>query len=446
MKKNQINRRTFIAASATTAAVLSSTNLSFSSNTSKLAITGGQPVRSVGWPVWPEWNKDAEEEILQVYRSGKWWRSDGEKVVDFEKKYAKLMGVKRCLATASGTTALLTALHVLDVDAGDEVIVSPFTFIATYNAVLMSKALPVFADTDPETFLIDPAKIEEKITDRTKALLPVHIYGMPCEMDPINEIAKKHNLVVIEDACQAWLAEYKNKKCGTLGDLGCFSFQNSKNLPAGEGGAVIGNDINIMDKCESFHNCGRPIGTVTGVGQYPTRGSNKRMQKAQAIILMSQMKRIFKDAETREQNADYLSNRLKEIAGIVPFKFTKGATRSAYHLYPFRYQKAHFNGASKDNFIKALRAEGIPGHHGYHPQYRDGLMDEALSSRGFKRLFSPQRLKQYKEEMVLPGNEQLCEEAVVFTQNILLGTKKDMDDIANAIQKIHTNKEQLLKI
>jgi perosamine synthetase len=445
MQKKQMNRRKFIATSATTAAVLSSTKLSFSSNNQKLALNGGVPVRTKEWPTWPHWDKSAEDEILSVLRSGTWWRSDGEKVVDFEQAYAKLMGAKGCLATASGTTALLTALHVLDVDAGDEVIVSPYTFIATYNAVLLCNALPVFVDTDPETFLIDPEKIEAKITSRTKAILPVHIYGMPCEMDPINEIAKKHNLVVIEDACQAWLAEYKNKKCGTLGDLGCFSFQNSKNLPAGEGGAVIGDDMGLIDKCESFHNCGRPIRSVTGVGQYPTRGSNKRMQKTQAVILMSQMKRIFKDAETREQNADYLSNRLKKIPGIIPFKFTKGANRSAYHLYPFRYKKENFNNAPKDNFIKALRAEGIPGHHGYHPQYRDGLMDESLNSRGFKRLFSPQRLQQYREEMVLPGNEQLCSEAVVFTQNILLGTKKDMDDIANAIQKIHDNKEQLLK-
>ena len=171
---------------------------------------------------------------------------------EFENAYAKLLGAKRALATASGTTALLVALHVMDVDAGDEVIVSPFTFIATYNAILVNKALPVFADTDPATLTIDPKSIESRITDRTRAILPVHIYGMPCDMDPINAIAREHRLAVIEDACQAWLAEYKGRKCGVLGDLGCFSFQNSKHLPAGEGGAVTGDSDDLLDRCNAF--------------------------------------------------------------------------------------------------------------------------------------------------------------------------------------------------
>ncbi len=197
-----------------------------------------------------------------MLRTGRWWRGEGEHVADFESRYAELMGVKRCLATASGTTALITALKAIGVDAGDEVLVSPFTFIASYNVIFMNKALPVFVDSDPETFLMDPSKIEARITDRTTAIVPVHIYGLPVDMDKINAIAKKHNLKVVEDACQAWLGEYKGKKAGTLGDAGCFSFQNSKNLPAGEGGAIISNNDALMDKCTSLHNCGRPFGSV----------------------------------------------------------------------------------------------------------------------------------------------------------------------------------------
>ena len=188
-------------------------------------------MHSGGWPNWPAWNESWEPEILKVMRSGRWYRGAGEHVAEFETAYAKLLGAKRCLATASGTTSLMVALHVMDVDAGDEVIVSPFTFIATYNAVLSCHALPVFADTDPASLTIDPASIESRITDRTRAILPVHIYGMPCDMDPINAIAGKHKLAVVEDACQAWLAEYKGRKCGVLGDLGCFSFQNSSTCP-----------------------------------------------------------------------------------------------------------------------------------------------------------------------------------------------------------------------
>ena len=178
---------------------------------------------------------------------------------EFERGYAQLLGAKRCLATASGTTALIVSLHVMDVDAGDEVIVSPYTFSASYNAILSHKALPVFADTDPATLTMDPASIESRITERTRAIMPVHIFGMPCDMDAINAIARKHKLAVVEDACQAWLAEYKGRKCGTLGDLGCFSFQESKHIPSGEGGAITSMSEELMDKCDSFHNCGRAV-------------------------------------------------------------------------------------------------------------------------------------------------------------------------------------------
>jgi len=416
-----------------------------SKKVSKLAVHGGQPVRTKPWPSWPIWDKSAEEQILSVLRSGNWWRGRGTKVSEFEEKYAKLMGAKRCVATASGTTALLVALHTLGVDAGDEVIVSPYTFIATYNVVFLTKALPVFADTDPETFQINPDKIEERINERTKAILPVHILGLPANMDKINAIAKKHNLVVIEDACQAWMAEWKGKKCGTLGDLGCFSFQNSKHLPAGEGGAVVGDDDEIMDRCHSFHNCGRPYGSVKRTSSYPTRGSNRRMQEFQAVILMSQMKRLESDTQKRNENAQYLTSKIKDIPGIIPHKLYDQVTRAAYHLYPFRYKKEHFNNVPRNKFLAALKAEGIPcSGSGYGPQYKDGLVEEALNSRGYKRLYSKERLKRYREENHYPDNDQLCKEAVRLSQQMLLGTNKDMDDIADAILKIYENRDKLV--
>lgn len=410
----------------------------------KLAIHGGKPVHTEGWPKWPVWDRNAENDIIEVLRSGKWWRGRGGHVAEFEKRYAELMDAKRCLATASGTTALLVALHVLGVDAGDEVLVSPYTFIASYNVILLTKALPVFVDTDPETFTMDPNKIEERINDRTTAILPVHIFGLPVNMDRVNEIARKHNLKVIEDACQAWLAEYRNKKAGTLGDLGCFSFQNSKHLPTGEGGAIIGNDDEIMDRCHAFHNCGRPYGSVKATTPYPTRGSNRRMQQFQAVMLMSQMKRIKKDADVRLENALYLNSIIKEIPGIIPYKLADGATRSAYHAYPFRYKKEYFNNAPRKRFLEALNAEGIPCWGGYGPQNKYGLIREALNSRGYKRLFPEERLRRFREENHLPGNDQLCQEAVCFFQSMLLGNKRDMDDIATAILKIYKNRDKLV--
>lgn len=415
-----------------------------SNNVNKLAILGGEKVRKTAWPEWPVWDQSAENDVTEMLRSGRWWRGKGEHVTEFEQKYAELMGAKRCLATASGTTALLVALHVLGVDAGDEVLVSPFTFIATYNTIFMNKALPVFVDTDPETFLINPTKIEEKINDRTTAILPVHIYGLPVNMDKVNSVAKKHNLKVIEDACQAWLGEYKGKKLGTLGDLGCYSFQNSKNLPAGEGGAIVGNNEEIMDQCYSFHNCGRPFGSVQATSDYPNRGSNRRMQQIQAITLLSQMNRIEKDADVRLKNAKYLDEKLSQIPGIIPAKLVEGNNRSAYHMYPFRFISEQFGNVSREKFINALQAEGVPCSDGYGQQNKDGLIEEAFNSRGYKRLFSEKRLNQWREENILPGNDQLAKEAVTFYQSILLGSKSDMDDIVNAIQKIYENRESLI--
>jgi perosamine synthetase len=447
MDNKNLTRRAFLAATTGTIAAVAASRVpvyaSAGKEAGKLAIHGGKPVRAKAWPAWPQWDNSANEHILSILRSGNWYRGQGNTVTQFEAAYAKLLGAKRCVCTVNGTNALLTALHVLDVGVGDEVIVSPFTFIASYNVILNSSALPVFADTDIETLQIDPDKIEERITERTRAILPVHIYGLPANMDKILAIAKKHNLVVIEDACQAWLAEWRGKKVGTLGNLGCFSFQNSKHLPIGEGGAVVGDNEEMMDRVMSFHNCGRPFGSVKRTTDYPIVGTNRRMTEYQAAIGLSQIKRIEADTQKRVENANYLTSKIKDIPGIVPHKLYEGVTRAAYHLYPFRYKKEQFNNAPKEKFIAALNAEGVPCSGGYGPQYRDGLIEAALNSKNFTRSFPKARLDQYRKELNFPANEQLCQEAVCITQNLLLGPKQDMDDIANAILKIYENRDKL---
>lgn len=447
MTKRKFTRREVIS-TASAGAVASMINWPFrfgtgANGTEKLAIKGGSPVHQSEWPVWPVWNTSAEKGIAEMLRTGRWWRGNGEHITDFEKKYAELIGVKRCLATNSGTSALLVALQALGVDAGDEVLVSPYTFIASYNVIFMHKALPVFVDSDPDTFLMDPGKIEARITDRTTAILPVHIYGLPADMDAINAAARKRNLKVVEDACQAWFAEYKGKKVGTFGDAGCFSFQNSKNLPAGEGGAIVSDNEKLMDLCHTMHNCGRPYGSVEKTSSYPVNGGNNRMQQIQALILMSQMDRIKKDAEIREANAAYLDKELNKIPGIVTYKLVSGATKSAYHLYPLRYIKEKFDNIPKESFIRALRAEGIPVNSGYGPQNKEGLIEKVLNSRGYRRLFSETRLKQWRDENILPGNDLLCEQALTFTQNILLGSRADMEDIVKGVAKVYSNRDQI---
>jgi dTDP-4-amino-4,6-dideoxygalactose transaminase len=447
--KHTLTRRRFIHKTAAGSAALTSLGAPgpqiFAAGAARPALLGGAPAHVGGWAGWPKWLETWEPAVIDVLRSGKWYRGSGGHVAEFEAGYAKLLGAKRCLATASGTTALLVSLHVMDVDAGDEVIVSPYTFIATYNAILINKALPVFADTDPATLTIDPASIESRITDRTRAILPVHIYGMPCDMDPINAIARKHSLGVIEDACQAWLAEYKGRKCGTLADLGCFSFQNSKHLPAGEGGAVTGNSDELMDRCHAFHDVGRGTGTFKGAKPFFTRGANYRMQHFQAVILMQQFDKLVKETARRRENADYLSAQLKQVPGIQPAKLPENS-RAVWHLYPFRYDADHFHGLSRDQFLKALGAEGVPCWGGYHEQYNDGLLDEAMNSRGFKRLFSAERLKAWRESFhELKGNREVCATTVAITQNLLLAERRDMDHIVEAVRKIHAHSEALTK-
>jgi dTDP-4-amino-4,6-dideoxygalactose transaminase len=330
------------------------------------------------------------------------------------------------------------------VDAGDEVITSPYTFSATYNAVFHLKALPVFADTNPETLTMCPKSIESRITERTRAILPVHIYGMPCDMDPINEIARKHKLAVVEDACQAWLAEYKGRKCGVLGDLGCFSFQNSKHIPAGEGGAVTGMSDELLDRCHSFHNCGRAVGGFQGKGVF-ARGSNFRMQHVQAVILLAQFEKLQRETSVRQANADYLIAGLKQIPGLTPVRLPENS-RAAWHLFPVRYDAAQFGGLPRHKFMQALSAEGIPCSGGYSEQYDEGICDEAINSTGYQRLWSAERLKAYRESFKeLKGNAQVCATTVAISQSLLLADRNAMDHILEALHKIKAYSAELAK-
>ena len=445
-----MNRRSFLKTTAATSAAFAWLAAPrgpsvIAAEAGKPVLLGGSPVHKGGWLPWPQWREEWEPKMLEVYRSRKWFRGSGGHVTDFETAWAEMLGAKKALAVASGTTSLIVSLHVMDVDAGDEVICSPYTFIATYNAILANKALPVFADTDPATLTMDPKSIESRITERTRAIMPVHIYGMPCDMDPINAIAKKHNLAVVEDSCQGWLAEYKGRKCGTLGDLGGFSFQESKHIPAGEGGAITSMNEDLIDRCNAYHNCGRSTGKFKGTGSF-TRGCNYRMTQAQAMLLLQQFDKLKAQTAIRRANADYLSANLGKITGITPIRLPENS-RPAWHLYPFIYDTAKFNGLSRDKFMKALQAEGVTCSSPYHEQYNDGLLDEAINSRGYKRLWSAERLKAYRDSFQdLKGNKQACETMVAIYQNMLLAERSEMDQILEGIQKIQTHSAALAKV
>lgn len=444
MTRRGFTRRSFLkTASAGTVAATAAGTLAASNQTAKkLAIHGGEPVHRGGWPGWPIWDKAHDEErVLKVLRSGVWSRSGV--VAEFESKYASLMGTKRCLATTNGTNALFTALSALEIGAGDEVLVGPYTFVATVDAILLVGALPVFVDTDRETFTVDPDAMEERITENTRAILPIHILGLPADMDQITAVAKKHDLRIVEDACQAWMAEWRGKKVGSVGDLGCFSFQNSKNFTCGEGGAVIGNDERLMDICHSFHNFGRPHGSMSGGHGCVRLGTKARMAEYQAAILLAQLDRLEEQTAHRVENAAYLTKRLEPIPGIVPHKLNPGVTRAAYHMYSFRFLQEEFGGVTRSRFLQALSKEGVPCSGGYGPLNKTDFLDHTFQSKNYRKMYSPKQIERAKQMSECPENDRLCTEAVWFFQSLLLGSRKDMDDIANAIEKIYENRAQL---
>ena len=418
---------------ATSAGLLAS-RVARAASTGKPAILGGQPVRTARFPSWPVIADNDERAWIEVLRSGKWNRLDGNCARKFEETWAATLGAKHCLATANGTSALIISLNALGIGPGDEVIVPPYTFVATVNAVLMQYAIPVFVDTDPETFQIDARKIEAAITKRTRCILPVHLGGSPADLDAILAIGRKHNLPVLEDACQAHLAEWRHRKVSTLGALGCFSFQASKNLNAGEGGAILTNDTDLYNACQSFHNNGRGD-TGSGFG-YVRNGANLRITEFQAALLTEQLKRVEEQSRTREQNAAYLTSQLAEIPGIRPARMYEGATRNAYHLYMFRYEKAQFADLPRARFLKALRAEGVPCSGGYTPLNKEPFLKHTFDSRAYRAIYPAGQLDAWTERNHCPVNDQLCEQAVWFTQTMMLGPREDMDQIAEAVRKI----------
>jgi dTDP-4-amino-4,6-dideoxygalactose transaminase len=411
--------------------------------TGRPAVLGGTPVRTAAFPSWPVQDSREEQALVSVLKSGKWGRGGGEQVKAFESQYAALTATRHCLATANGTSALLTALAAMNIGAGDEVIVPPYTFVATINAVLMLHALPVFVDTDVATFQIDAQKIAAAITPQTRLILPVHLGGSVADMDTIMSVATARSIPVLEDACQSHLAQWKGRHVGSIGTAGCFSFQASKNLNSGEGGAIISNDTALFDRAFAFHNNGRP-----GSGSdfaYRHSGLNLRLTEFQASLLLAQMSRIEAQATQRETNAAYLTKQLAQVPGITPAKMYPGVTRNAYHLYMFRYDPAGFAGLSRTAFLKALRAEGVPASSGYSPLNKEPFLADAFASTGYQRIYGAAALESAAERSRTPQNDRLCEEAVWLTQTMLIGPREDMDHIGEAVRRIQKHAGEIAR-
>jgi dTDP-4-amino-4,6-dideoxygalactose transaminase len=407
------------------------------------ALLGGKPVRTRPFPSWPVADDREADALGRVVRSGKWFR--GERVAAFEQAYATLTGAAHCLATANGTSALITSLAALGVGPGDEVIVPPYTFVATVNAVLLMHALPVFVDTDLDTFQIDARKIDQAVTADTRVIMPVHLGGAAADLDTILEVGRRRTIPVVEDACQAHLAEWRGRKVGTLGTCGCFSFQASKNLNSGEGGAILTDDEALVETCYRFHNNSRGRRNTGADFSYRHTGANLRLTEFQAALLLAQMSRLESQSRTRDTNAQHLTTLLGQIPGIAPARMYPGCTRNAWHLYMFRYDASRFHGLPRAAFLKALAAEGVPASGGYSPLNTQPFLADALSSRGFQRIYPKARVAEWRERTRCPANDRLCSEAVWLTQTMLLGTRRDMEDIADAVRKVQAHAAQLAK-
>ncbi len=414
------------------------------STTGRPALLGGEPVRRAGFPSWPQVRPSDEKPWLDVLRACQWWRKQGHYVRDFEKAWAEKMGARFCIATANGTSALMASLSALEVGPKDEVIVGPYTFIATINAILAHYALPVFVDTDRETHMIDAGKIEAAITPRTRCIMPVHLGGNVADMDRLLEISRRRNVPVVEDACQAHLAEWRGKKVSTLGQLGCFSFQKYKNLPGGEAGAVITNDEALYRHAYGFHSHYRtPPNEGTADLRLCRNGINLRMAEFQAAALMAQMSRLEENARRREQNAARLDALLEEIPGVAPVKMYPGCTRNAYHMYMMRYDPEAFAGLPRERFLEAVRAEGIPISEGYGPLNKHPFLENTFRSRMFRSVYTGREIDDWRQRNHCPVNDQVCREAMWLSQPVLLAGERDMEDIAIAIQKVRRHAEAL---
>ncbi len=445
MTKRILTRRRFIASvsAGSVAAFAGSAPLpgKTGNDAGRLAILGGLPaIPPKKWPDWPYVDQKMVDAMIKTTKSGVWSRIQSEtgSVPTFEKEYAALMGAKKCVTTGSGTQALSCCVEAMGIGAGDEVITSPYTDMGTISSILTSRALPVMADLDPASFQIDPADIERKITPATKAIMPVDMGGQPCNMARINAIAKKHKLRVIEDSCQGHLGEYQGKKLGTVGELGCFSFQTSKTIACGEGGAVIGNDEALMDR----------VFSVMMNGSHRIIGTKYRMTEFEAALLLSQLEGARERFAIRNRNAAYLTSKLRKFPGLVPQKLYPGTTSGSFYLYMMAYKKEHFNNADRSKFLKALAAEGIE----LSPYIAKGLHREPwtefiLKQPVYTKMFPPERLRRFSDQLHLPVCDRVCDEmAMIWASGPLLGTLADMDDIVNAIMKVYENRDKLNSI
>ncbi len=398
----------------------------------KLAIFGGESLISVGWPRWPYAGERERELVDEVLSSDIWGGTGlGPKITELNKKFAEYCDAKYGAAVANGTVSMELCLVAWGIGPGDEVIIPAATFMATAVAVHNVGATVVYVDVDPKTLNIDNAKVADAITNRTKAIIPVHIGGHPCDMGPLLEIAGKHDIKVLEDAAQAHGAIYKGRKVGSLADVASFSFQQSKNLQSGEGGIVVSDNKDLIDLIHySLGKFGRGIREKYSGHIHYRFGWNACYTEIQAAIALAQLERLEEQTEKRTVNAKKLYSLMENIEGIETFEWQPYCDRHAHHLFLLRFKSENFENVKRAQFLAALNKEGVLASSFYpmalynQPLYKS---ETSLSMR----------------KTICPVAEQACREVVFIEQNLLLADSHKIELIAEAVKKIRKNAAQL---
>jgi len=402
---------------------------------SNLAISGGQAVRSEPWPAWPQHGPDVREAIARVGASGMYHPMFGKETEAFEKAFAEYHGSAVAVAVAHGTTALQAAIAGAGIGCGDEVIVPAYTYAASAGAVVEQNAIPIFADSEPDSQGLDPEDVRRKLTPATKAIMVVHTNGYPCDMDAIMALAEKHNLIVIEDCSHAHGARYKGRLVGTIGHFGAFSLQHKKNLSAGTGGVTITNDEAAGEQMRKIRNY-----------EWHDIGHNWQISEFSSAIAAVELSHLDEKNAIRRANAATLLDALGDVPGITPLPGLP-ETEPVYYNVILQYD-AEIVGAPRQAFVKTMAAEGIPIKMFYQPLPRWPIFDKQnFYNKGcpFTCPLHEGNAPEYK------ANSMPVAEAICGTVNLEIKVqppcgKTEMQQIADAIHKIIENKADLAKV
>jgi dTDP-4-amino-4,6-dideoxygalactose transaminase len=388
------------------------------------------------FPDWPIWDQEDIEGVSRVIRSGQWWAGApaaraGENVWEFQKEFAAFQESKHCIAVANGTAAIEVALTALGVGLGDEVIVSDYTFVASASAVIAVNAVPILCDIDPRTLVMDISKLETLVTDRTRAIVAVHLGGNPVDMEQLCSVAQKYGLAVVEDCSHAQGSRFKGRRLGNWGDAGTFSFQASKILTGGEGGAIVCNDEQLADRIYSLSDCGRHVGEY--FYEHYEYGGNYRMSEFNASVLRAQLRRFPEQHRLRNANARHLTGRLNAIRGVRVMEPTSGTEELGYYIYPFLFDLAEFGGISVEEFRRRLTAAGIPTVDCYPPLhrlicFRDGKLRKGID---YSRANWGAHLS---DDSRFPVAADVYSRSIELPHQVLLAETRKLDYIASVIR------------